>query len=306
MKTLVYGAGVLGSYLAHVLVDGGNDVTVLARGGRAEELKRDGLVIRHYFQRKTTRDQVKVTSTLLPEEQYDLIFVVMKFNDFPAVLPVLAGNASSNIVLVGNNPEARAMQVFLDEHSQGKKNIAFGFQLSGGRREKDRMVCIRGGGQMILGALDGPIPFQDILQQTFAHTKYKLSVHGDIDAWLKSHIIPIVPLNFATVAARGDFKKLAKSRQTLRQIVAAMDEGFKVLETLGYTTIPASLVKWVRKHPRLVYLFLKVYHRLPVAHMIDGSVHEIVALNEVFYKMQQQAKVPVPNWDGLVNPNEAI
>ncbi|WP_419891048.1 ketopantoate reductase family protein [Paenibacillus xylanexedens] len=32
MKILVYGAGVLGSQLAHVLVRGGNDVTVLARG----------------------------------------------------------------------------------------------------------------------------------------------------------------------------------------------------------------------------------------------------------------------------------
>jgi len=30
MKILVYGAGVLGSYLAHVLVRGGNDVFLLA------------------------------------------------------------------------------------------------------------------------------------------------------------------------------------------------------------------------------------------------------------------------------------
>lgn len=37
MKILVYGAGVLGSQLAQVLVRGGNDVTILARGKRAEE-----------------------------------------------------------------------------------------------------------------------------------------------------------------------------------------------------------------------------------------------------------------------------
>ncbi|WP_054941191.1 ketopantoate reductase family protein [Paenibacillus ihuae] len=305
MKTLVYGAGVLGSYLAHVLVQGGNDVTVLARGVRAEELERDGLVIRHYFQRKTTTDKVKVISTLLPEESYDLIFVVMKFNDFPAVLPVLAENASSNIVLVGNNPEAHSMQKYLDEHSRRKKNIAFGFQLSGGRREKDRMICIRGGGQMVLGALDGQIPYQDILQKTFEHAKYKLTILEDIDAWLKSHIIPIVPLNFATVGAGDDFKKLAKNKQTLMQIVVAMDEGFRVLETLGYTVTPASLVKWIRKYPRLVHLFLKLYHRLPVAKMIDGSVHEVVALNDVFNRWKQQAQVSAPNWDRLVIHKDA-
>lgn len=57
MNVLVYGAGVLGSYLAHVLARGGNEVSLLARGKRAEELEKDGLVIRHYFQRKTTVDR---------------------------------------------------------------------------------------------------------------------------------------------------------------------------------------------------------------------------------------------------------
>ena len=31
MKILVYGAGVLGSYLAHTLIDAGNDVFILVR-----------------------------------------------------------------------------------------------------------------------------------------------------------------------------------------------------------------------------------------------------------------------------------
>ncbi len=60
MRVLVYGSGVIGSYLVHVLVRGGNDVTVLARGKRAEELEKEGLFIRHYFQRKTTVDPVSV------------------------------------------------------------------------------------------------------------------------------------------------------------------------------------------------------------------------------------------------------
>ncbi|MNY81454.1 hypothetical protein D3C86_2230340 [compost metagenome] len=55
----------------------------------------------------------------------------------------------------------------------------------------------------------------------------------------------------------------------------------------------------------MVYLFLKVYHSLPVAKMVDGSVHEIVALNDVFNRLKQQAKVPVPNWDRLVINKDA-
>ncbi|TVX98639.1 ketopantoate reductase family protein [Cohnella terricola] len=32
MRALVYGAGVIGSYLTHILKQGGNDVSLLARG----------------------------------------------------------------------------------------------------------------------------------------------------------------------------------------------------------------------------------------------------------------------------------
>lgn len=32
MKVLVYGAGVIGCYLTHVLCEAGNDVTLLTRG----------------------------------------------------------------------------------------------------------------------------------------------------------------------------------------------------------------------------------------------------------------------------------
>lgn len=117
MKILVYGAGVLGSQLAQVLVRGGNDVTILARGKRAEELEKDGIVIRHVFQFKTTVDPVRVVRTLEANDQYDLIFVVMKYNDFPSVLPILAENQSNNIVIVGNNADARSMQTYLEEHS---------------------------------------------------------------------------------------------------------------------------------------------------------------------------------------------
>ena len=40
MKILVYGAGVIGSFLCHVLCENGHDVTLLARGKRKELLDR--------------------------------------------------------------------------------------------------------------------------------------------------------------------------------------------------------------------------------------------------------------------------
>ncbi|OOM15839.1 ketopantoate reductase family protein [Clostridium saccharobutylicum] len=68
MKILVYVAGVLGSYLAHVLIRGDNDVTLLARNECFKELKKNRFVIRHYIQFKTTIDKVKVIDFLFKEK----------------------------------------------------------------------------------------------------------------------------------------------------------------------------------------------------------------------------------------------
>ncbi|WP_334077155.1 ketopantoate reductase family protein [Paenibacillus sanfengchensis] len=300
MKVLIYGAGVLGSYLAHALIRGGNDVSVLARGRRADELEKDGLVIRHYFQLKTSVDSVRVVRTLEPDDIYDLIFVVMKFNDFPSVLPVLARSRSGNIVIVGNNPGARDMQIYLAEHSSTRKNVAFGFQLSAGRREPGGLVVsVRGGVQLVIGGLDGPIPFRAMLDQAFAKTNYKPVYHDDIDAWLKNHIIPILAINYGTLIHDGKMKKIAGDNKLLRQMVAAMDEGFSVLEALGYPLVPAGQAKWIRNHPALLRLLLKIFHLLPVSRMIDGSPHEIVALSRVFGEWKNRAGIPTPNWDML-------
>lgn len=46
MKILIIGAGVLGSNLAHSIKKG-NDVTILARGKTYENLKNNGLIIKH-------------------------------------------------------------------------------------------------------------------------------------------------------------------------------------------------------------------------------------------------------------------
>ncbi|MDU4695907.1 MAG: 2-dehydropantoate 2-reductase N-terminal domain-containing protein [Paenibacillus sp.] len=299
MKILVYGAGVLGSYLAHALIRGGNEVSVLARGARADELERDGIVLRHYFQRKTTVDSVRVIRTLEKEDVYDLIFVVMKYTDFRAVLPILASNPSRNLVLIGNNAEAREMQAELLESSEMEKRIAFGFQLSGGRREPGRTLIIRSRGEMVLGGLDGPISFQAELEQAFAQIKYKLTYLDNMEAWLKNHLVPIVMLNSLSQIHNGQMKQVARDGKLIRDAVIAMGEGFHVLETLGVPLIPAAQASVIRKHKRLVQGFLKLYHLLPVSRMIDGSFAEVEALAEKLQEWSKQAKVRTPHWEEL-------
>ncbi|MDQ0171597.1 ketopantoate reductase family protein [Paenibacillus tundrae] len=300
MKILVYGAGVQGSYLAHVLVQGGHDVTVLARGKRAEELENEGVVIRHYLQRKTTVDSVQVIRTLEPEDVYDLIFVMMKYSDFEAVLPLLSDNDSRHIVLVGNNMDTYAMQDYLSKSKRSPKQVAFGFQTTAGTRADGKVICIRGGhGQMVIGGLDGAIPFRALLEQAFMRTKYKLDFHDQIDAWLKNHMVLIVPMNMVILFHAFRMKEVVRDDKRMRQMVAAMGEGFRVLDSLGYPLIPAGQASWITKHPHFIRWALKLFLTLPVSRLIDGTVVELKALNHSFAGWRTLSDVSTPNWDAL-------
>ena len=53
MRILVFGAGVLGCNLARNLFRAGKDVTLLARGNQAEEIKKNGLRIKDKYIKET-------------------------------------------------------------------------------------------------------------------------------------------------------------------------------------------------------------------------------------------------------------
>ena len=108
MRILVYGAGVLGCELTHVLLQNKkNVVTLLARGEWKEMIDQKGLVIRHWAQRRTTTERVKTIDVLAPDDFYDLVFVVVQAGQLPDVLPALKANRSQYFVFVGNDPHAK-------------------------------------------------------------------------------------------------------------------------------------------------------------------------------------------------------
>ncbi|MGF9911486.1 2-dehydropantoate 2-reductase N-terminal domain-containing protein [Paenibacillus ehimensis] len=306
MRILVYGAGVLGSYLAHVLVRGGNHVTVLARGQRFHELQNDGNVIRHYLQLRTTVDKVHVIGELQPEDVYDLIFVVMKYPDFQSVLPALAANHSKHVIIVGNNASPHEMREYLLAESPVKKQIAFAFQVSAGWRETGRMICVRGPkGQMTIGGLGEDLSWRSVIDQAFSNTSYKLTYIKDMYEWLISHIVMILPLNSIASSYHGDLLQAAGDKNLLRHVIDAVDEGHQVLEKLGYTVTPASQKQFARKNRKMFYLGLRILLATPVGRILLSekavSAKEMSALNQAFHHLKQSANIPTPNWDILEN-----
>ena len=113
MRILVFGAGVLGCNLANNLFRAGKDVTLLARGSWAEEIRTNGLRIKNKFSPCLTVSRVPVVTELKPEDQYDVIFVVMRYTQVGSVMDALHANPAKNIVFVGNNVRAAALAALL-------------------------------------------------------------------------------------------------------------------------------------------------------------------------------------------------
>ena len=91
MKILVYGAGVLGCNLARNLLRAGKDVTLLARGNWAAEIKQNGLRIKDKFSLRTSVSRIPVVTELAPDAKYDVIFVVLRYTQLDSALDTLAG-----------------------------------------------------------------------------------------------------------------------------------------------------------------------------------------------------------------------
>ena len=70
MKILVYGAGVLGCNLTRNLLRAGKDVTLLARGNWAAEIKQNGLRIKDKFSLRTSVSRIPVVTALAPDAAY--------------------------------------------------------------------------------------------------------------------------------------------------------------------------------------------------------------------------------------------
>ena len=79
MKILVFGAGVLGCNLTRNLCRAGKDVTLLARGKWAEEIKQNGLRIKNQLLPFPSVTHIPVVTELSPDAAYDVIFVVVRY-----------------------------------------------------------------------------------------------------------------------------------------------------------------------------------------------------------------------------------
>ena len=306
MKIFVYGAGVIGSYLTHVLCAAGNDVTLAARGGWRETLERDGLTIVHHLQKKTTHDQPRIVGGL-DSEPYDLVFAVMQYQQMDSILDSLAQINSPLVVLVGNNMAAVEMERTIQARTQTPKTVLFGFQGTGGRREDGKVVCVRfGSGSMSLGGVSSEAPdsAKAAVTAAFRGTKYSLTWVHNMDAWYKCHLAFILPVCYLSYTLNCDLTR-AKGQQ-IRQMLDAVEEGYRLLSALGYPILPeGSLdelrgVKGALSHAMMWVMAKTAIGRLAATDHCRHAAAEMEALDTAWTELRTRyPDFPMPVWDAL-------
>ena len=299
MKILVYGAGVLGCNLARNLFRAGKDVTLLARGKWAEEIRKNGLRIKDKFSPRTSVSRIPVVTELKPAEIYDVIFVVLRYTQLNSVLDTLRANQTKNIVFVGNNVRASALAASLPE-----KNVLFAFALSAGHRESDRVVSIDLK-KITIGQLPGAASNAGLIGEIFSGTKYKVVYEPNMEDYLLCHAAFVMPAAFACYKTDGNLKKLKGDTAYLERLIDANIEGYRAIRNAGHAILPKADADFEsEKYRKNCLRFFKLMcatslGKLCASDHAMNATDEMSALNRDIKKFFDENGAAYPVWLAL-------
>lgn len=299
MKILVFGAGVLGCNLARNLFRAGKDVTLLARGSWADEIRQNGLRIKDKFSPRLSVSRIPVVTELKPEDQYDVIFVVVRYTQIDSILDALRANGTKNIVFVGNNVRAEALAASLPE-----KNVLFAFALSAGHRESDRVASIDLK-KITIGQLRGAPSNEPLIGRIFEGTKYKAVYQPNMGDYLLCHAAFVIPAAFACYKTDGNLKKLKGNTAYLSRMIDANIEGYRAIRNAGHEILPKEDADFEGAAYRKTCLrFFKLMcatslGKICASDHAMNAVGEMSALNRDLKAFFDEQGAPYPVWREL-------
>ncbi len=232
MKILVFGAGVLGCNLARDLFKAKKDVTILARGKWAEEIKNNGLRIKDKFKTRMSVSHIPVITELTPDDQYDVIFITLRYTQIESILDILRLNRTKNIVFVGNNVHAKDLSETLPE-----KNVLFAFASSAGHREQNYVDSIDLK-KITIGQLKDSQSNEQFIKQIFEGSKCKITYEPNMEDYLLCHAAFVLPIVFACYKTDGNLKKIKGNKAYFNKIIDANIEGYKAIRNAGHAILP--------------------------------------------------------------------
>ncbi len=262
MRILVYGAGPLGSLFAARLQEGGNDVSILARGQRLSDLREHGIVLQDVRSKQRTITRVNVVEALARDDAYDLVLVIMRKNHALQILPILAENRGTpNVLFLMNNGAGPGQLV-----DALQDRVLIGFPGAAGYRQGHVIHHLNGTAEepavALLGEVDGSITprTQRIADTLDSVPGLQAEVRTDIDTWLKYHIALLMPALGPVLYMCGtDNYRVARTRDAVVLAVRGIQEGIRVLRAQGLPVTPRKYAGFLwLPEPILVRLLQRI------------------------------------------------
>jgi len=304
MKILVYGAGNIGSLYAALLVESGEDVSILSRGARLARIREHGIELENVSGGKRTTAAIETVEALDSRDAYDLVLVVLGKEHVSEVLPILARNRHTPSVMFMGNNAAGAQQMV---EALGCDRVLLGFPGAAGVMRDDvvrYLITSRREQPTTVGEIDGNRSARiEGVARAFEATGFPVAISSNIDAWLKTHVAEISPTANALYMVGGDVHRLARTRDAQLLMLRAIREGYRVLGALGIPVTPSEHKKfqWLPE-PLLLALMKRMIGSdaagIKLGHAL-GARAEMMTIADEFRSLAEDTSVPTPAMDRL-------
>jgi 2-dehydropantoate 2-reductase len=175
------------------------------------------------------RAAVNVSGEFDTTTEWDLVLVTVLASQVDVLLPALSASAAKSVMFMFNTFQS------LDRlrDAVGPQRFAFGFPAVGAGLDEGRLssTILRRG--MLTTVSD---PFW---AKVFTEAGIPAAVHPDMESWLRTHAVVVVPVVIAgsTALRRG----AGIGRAEAVRLARAMKEGFQLVRHLGNSVTPAPM-----------------------------------------------------------------
>jgi 2-dehydropantoate 2-reductase len=238
VRVLVVGAGVIGSVYAGQLAEAGQEVILLARGGRLEDLRRSGLRLRR--PPWPERAPALTAAGEVPAAPFDLVVVTVRREQAADAVAQVSRASAATVLLFGNYA---GMTAELAAAAGPERAVLAGFPGAGGRIDGGTVTYSLIARQPTVvgpaagGSPEGPRAIAGILHGAGFPTR----VQADMEGWLGSHAALVVPMAAAIRAAGGRAEALARRPDLLSAAVRATRASYRAQQRLGRLVIPTNV-----------------------------------------------------------------
>lgn len=232
-RIAVFGAGAIGTAFAFHLARAGHAVTVVARGARLAQLRKDGGIVTA----AGARADVVVADALDVDVEFDLLLVTVLAPQVAAVLPQLTASRARRVMFMFNTFDPIAPL----REAVGADRFAFGFP--GG------VFSLIKDGRIDHVVRRGTTVDDGVFASLFSAAGIPTETTPDMHAWLRSHAALVVGM--MSVGVRAFERGRGATWSEAMDAAVATKAAFALVRELGHPVLP-SMAAAVGASPTLL------------------------------------------------------